>query len=416
LIPQSEINRTVQAWDGKTFGKDDDLHSINLSFAKIKSIINCLAIEMQRDGFFDAPEAGINCLSGFIKFDPKTFKPRLVRHSSDHRQRQTVAARWEPADEPRKLPEKSLANKLLTGCFKDDVDAAEKIALLGEVAGAIALGYGTRHKAPKAMVFLGRTAENGKSQVLDMYRGLVPATSTVSVAPSKFGDTNEVVRLVGKTLNASDELGNYKAIQSDVFKAVITGEPISGRSVYRQPVEFRAQAQHIFACNQLPAFQGGMGRDVTRRLMPITFNRTIPLPERVLRIGERAAAEELALVLGWAVDGAASLLKRGHFPELESATETLRDWIGSADYVLGWIEDRVDAVPKGTPDAPEARTSSLKAWEDFKAYAQKEDIKIENFMRRSFIERVRAAGFTYKKSGNFRGFVGMKLRGGGRMI
>jgi phage/plasmid-associated DNA primase len=186
--------------------------------------------------------------------------------------------------------------------------------------------------------------------------------------------------------------------------------------VYRQPVEFRAQAQHIFACNQLPAFQGGMGRDVTRRLMPITFNRTIPLPERVLRIGERAAAEELALVLGWAVDGAASLLKRGHFPELESATETLRDWIGSADYVLGWIEDRVDAVPKGTPDAPEARTSSLKAWEDFKAYAQKEDIKIENFMRRSFIERVRAAGFTYKKSGNFRGFVGMKLRGGGRMI
>jgi hypothetical protein len=155
LIPQSEINRTVQSWDGKTFGKDDDIHSINLSFAKIKSIIGCLTIEMQRDGFFDAPEAGINCRSGFIKFDLKTFKPRLVRHSADHRQRQTVAAEWKPADELRALPEKSLANKLLTGCFKDDVDAAEKIDLLGENAGAIVLGYGTRHKAPKAMVFLG---------------------------------------------------------------------------------------------------------------------------------------------------------------------------------------------------------------------------------------------------------------------
>jgi phage/plasmid-associated DNA primase len=242
-----------------------------------------------------------------------------------------------------------------------------------------------------------------------MFRGLVPATSTVSVAPSKFGDTNEVVRLVGKTLNASDELGNYKAIQSDVFKAVITGEPISGRSVYRQPVEFRAQAQHIFACNSLPAFQGGMGRDVTRRLMPITFNRTIPMGERVLRIGERVAAEELHLVLGWAVDGAARLLKRGHFPELESAAETLRDWIGSADYVLGWIEDRVEQVP-------DTRTSSTKAWEDFKAYAQREDIKIENFQQRNFKERVQAAGFTYLKSGNFRGFVGMKLRGGGHML
>jgi phage/plasmid-associated DNA primase len=406
---QSEINRTVQAWDGKTFGKTDELHSINLSFAKIKSIINCLAIEMQHDGFFDAPVAGINCLSGFIKFDPKTFKPRLVRHSAEHRQRQTVAAKWEPADFRKLLPAKSLANKLLTGCFKDDEDAAEKIGLLGEIAGAIVLGYGTRHKAPKAMVFLGRTAENGKSQVLDMYRGLVPATSTVSVAPSKFGDTNEVVRLVGKTLNASDELGNYKAIQSDVFKAVITGEPISGRSVYRQPVEFRAQAQHIFACNQLPAFQGGMGRDVTRRLMPITFNRTIPLPERVLWIGSRVAEEELDHVLAWAVEGAARLLKRGCFPELESATETLRDWIGSADYVRGWIEDRVEEVP-------EARTSSLKAWEDFKAWAKKEDIKIEGFMRRSFTERVEGAGITYKHSGNFRGFIGIKLRGGGRMV
>jgi hypothetical protein len=98
VIPQSEINRIVQRWDGVLFGKEYEPHAVNLSLAKIKSIIGCLAIEMQRDGFFDAPAAGINCLSGFIKVDPKTFKPHVVRHAADHRQRHQASdcARCKP--------------------------------------------------------------------------------------------------------------------------------------------------------------------------------------------------------------------------------------------------------------------------------------------------------------------------------
>jgi phage/plasmid-associated DNA primase len=99
------------------------------------------------------------------------------------------------------------------------------------------------------------------------------------------------------------------AIASDRFKAIITGEPLTGRDVYRPAIDFRPQAQHVFACNQLPTFHGGMDRGVIRRLMPIVFNRTIPEEERIPNIGQSIVAEELELVLAWAVWGL-----RGYWP------------------------------------------------------------------------------------------------------
>jgi Family of unknown function (DUF5906) len=144
-----------------------------------------------------------------------------------------------------------------------------------------------------------------KSQVLGLVRGLLPPGAVSSVPPSRFGDDRHIVKLVGKLLNTSDELGTAEAIASDRFKAIITGEPLTVRDVYRPAIDFRPQAQHVFACNQLPAFHGGMDRGVIRRLMPIVFNRTIPEKERIPNIGQRVVAEELDLVLAWAVQGGA---------------------------------------------------------------------------------------------------------------
>jgi putative DNA primase/helicase len=196
------------------------------------------------------------------------------------------------------------------------------------------------------------------------------------------------VKLVGKLLNTSDELGTAEAIASDRFKAIITGEPSTGRDVYRPAIDFRPQAQHVFACNQLPAFHGGMDRGVIRRLMPIVFNRTIPEEERIPNIGQRIVAEELDLVLAWAVQGAARLLERGHFPDLAALA----------------------AVGEGP-----SRVRSRDAYDDFRAWAVGEGYSPNALPNiNNFVQRVRAAGaskgITYKHSGGFRGFVGMRLR------
>jgi len=251
--------------------------------------------------------------------------------------------------------------------------------------------------------------------MLDLLRGLLPPSAVSSVPPTKFSDEKHLVTLVGKLLNTSDELGTAKAVASEGFKAIITGEPVAARNVYSSAVEFRPQAQHVFACNQLPSFQGGMDRGVIRRLLPIVFNRTIPEDERIPNIGQRIVANELDLMLAWAVRGAARLLERGHFLELASSREALQEWAQGADPVLGWIEDRVAAVGLSVVGEGPPRVRTRKAYDDFKDWANSEGYAPNSLPSvNTFCQRLRAAGWskgiTYKHSGSFRGFVGMRLR------
>ena len=296
----------------------------------------------------------------------------------------------------------------IEGSFKGDADAAAKIALLAEVAGVAALGYATQHRAPKAVVLLGRTAENGKSQVLDMLRGLLPPDAVSFIPPSKFGDEKYTVRLVGKLLNTSDELGSAAAIASDGFKSIITGEPITARDVYQRSFSFRPEAQNVFAANQLPSFHGGMDKGVLRRLLVVVFNRTIPPEERIEHIGQRIAHEELNLLLAWAVQGASRFLRRGYFAEPESTVDALAEWSEGADPVLGWLQERVDVVVGA--EAP--RLMSIVAYSDFKIWAHVQGYVVP--AKNVFVQRLKAAvaskGVTHMHSGPFRGFVGMKLR------
>jgi phage/plasmid-associated DNA primase len=125
----------------------------------------------------------------------------------------------------------------------------------------------------------------------------------------------------------------------------------------------RSQAQHVFACNQLPAFHGGMDRGVLRRLLIIVFNRTIPPEERIPRLGQRVIAEELDLVLAWVVQGAERLLARRTFPELVSSREALHEWSQGVDPVLGWVEDRVNATMLALVGDEPARVTSREAFD-----------------------------------------------------
>ncbi|MDN5788161.1 DUF5906 domain-containing protein [Pseudorhodobacter sp.] len=178
---------------------------------------------------------------------------------------------------------------MLTGSFKGDADADAKSNLLAEVCGGAALGYAARLIQPRAVVLHGKTAENGKSQILELARGLMPTSAICSVPAAKMGDERHVVGLIGKLLNASDEL-SLEAIASNTFKSVVTGDPIQGRDVYKSRVEFRSVAQNLFAANQLPSFKGGVDRGVHRRLLLTPFGRTIPLEERIEEIGKRIAS------------------------------------------------------------------------------------------------------------------------------
>jgi phage/plasmid primase-like uncharacterized protein len=330
-IPDHELRLPVHAYDGAGFETPaGEPSNVKLTRTRVDSVLNECAALCAMPGFFDAPPPGINCASGFIRFDAEG-TPQLEPHHRQHRCRHTLPGRWQPGASGTP-PEGSLLHRLLTGSFKDDPEAEAKCALLAEVCGAAALGYATRLMQPRAVVLHGKTAENGKSQVLELARGLLPASAICSVPASQMGDDRHILGLVGKLLNASDEL-SAEAIASDAFKAVVTGDPVQGRDVYKSRVEFRSVAQNLFAANTLPSFKGGVDRGVQRRLTVIPFNRTIPIPERVADIGKRIAAEEPDLLLAWAVEGASRLIRQRNFAIPQGCHDALLEWVLGEDPV-----------------------------------------------------------------------------------
>lgn len=376
-LSESELRRVVHNYDGDTYGESG---VIKLTKNRINSILNEF-MHMHDDlGFFAKAPIGINCLSGFIVFSDSGGNPVLKKHSSEHRRRHVIQGNW-TSELSENYYETSKLVYLLQGCFKDDEDAFDKMALLAEVAGAAILGCGTDIMKPKAIVLKGSAAENGKSQAMDMIRGLLPYDATSSIPLSKLGDEKYVCGLVGKLLNAADELTSAAAIASDTFKQIITGEPITARDVYSSTITFRPQAQHLYATNDLPSFKGGMDCGVQRRLLVLTFNRTIPESERIAHIGNFIATNEIDILLRFAVNGAKRLLEQKCFTEPSSSKEALRDWLYGTDPILAWLDQSAVLDPSAKTLAKTAYLA-FQQWALAEGYREKNLPWINNFSAR----------------------------------
>lgn len=376
---------------------------VKLSKGRTDSILSVMRNRATVDGFFRDAPAGINCATGFIQFDAAG-NAALAPHNRDFSQRHCLSGSWQPGTTWKDAP---LLHTLLEGCFSQDHDFTEKISLIGEICGVAALGMGTKLKAPKAIVAFGPTAENGKSEVLAMMSGLLPAEAVCAVPPTRFSDQHMLINLVGRKLNACAELGTAHAIAGDTFKSVVTGDQIVARELYKPAMFFEPSALQFFATNVLPPFHGGFDRGVQRRLLVLTFNRSIPRKEQVADIGGRIATEEPDALLAFAVEGAARVIKTGRFTEPDSSRITCMEWIFTADPVLAWLGNRADY-------AAGERVSTKLAYSDFKDWAQEEGFRSDRLPGAgTFVARLCAQDGRISKGRNNtmgRFIVGLKLK------
>lgn len=359
-IPDLELRRAVHRFDGAGVGNRGA--PLKVGKRMIDGVLSEAGTILGDPGFFDAPTVGVNALNGVVSVG-KDGSVAVRPHDPDDRFRFTVNAGFylHTDMEP---PKGSLLHKLIHGAFKDDPDAADKMHLVSEILGAAAFGLATRLPQPKAFVFLGETASNGKSTVAGLLSCLLPVGSVSSIPPAAFGDERRIVNLAGKVANVADEL-SAAAISGETFKAAVTGNPIEGRDLYRSAVTFVPRALHCFTTNTLPRFTGGLDRGLQRRLMVLRFNRPIPEKEIIPDIAERIQREELELLLGFAIAGAQRLRRNGTYTIPASSKEALQGWL-LLDPVNEWFEARIVAT---TDEPVEGWPGTGKLFADFKHWA-----------------------------------------------
>ncbi len=332
-IPEEDIRKLIHQFDGIKFRKS----KIALSKNFIDGVINEFSVMSTVRGFFENALDGVNLSNGFVQIH-RDGSITTIDHHADHRQRFLLNFSFVPN---LTTEWHGLLGTLFNGCFGEDHYELSKVII--EIFGCAICGISTKITSPQAFIFHGQSAANGKSQMQAILREILPHNITCSIPPADLDKEQYLAKLIGRQANLSDEISGSKEIASDKFKAVITGDPVTAKIIYREPIEFAPRALHLLSTNTLPSFKGGVDSGIERRLTVIPFNRTIPVNERVPEIAKRIVAEEGNILVSEAIRAAAEVFKNGAYSIPEISGTATQQWLLESDVVKQWIESgRID--------------------------------------------------------------------------
>ena len=146
-IEKHNLSRAVHNYDGGQYPIGKSTSNVRLNKAHRDSIIHEMGVILERPDFFAVAPTGINCDSGFIRFADDGI-PSQEAHAPEHRCRHALKGSWISNRIFSDMKsDGSLLRRLIEGVFRGDPDIDEKMALVQEIAGAVALGYGNESRA-----------------------------------------------------------------------------------------------------------------------------------------------------------------------------------------------------------------------------------------------------------------------------
>ncbi len=165
-----------------------------------------------------------------------------------------------------------------------------------------AVGYAFHKSIPKAVLFfIIGDGGNGKSVFIDVISSLCGKENVCNISLNKLNDEKYLPELFGKMINVSGETPNKKCMNTDLVKAVVAGDWVTGREVYKKPSKFKPYAKHYLGMNTLPDIEDNT-HGMWRRIHVIEFPRKFAEHEMDVELTEKLMAE-LSGIFNWALEG-----------------------------------------------------------------------------------------------------------------
>ncbi len=336
LIGKSDQSRILQTLSGSLVKGTPKPLKIQ---AKDVSGTRTLAYErVERPGFFSEAPAGLAFSDGFVTLTETGAV--VLPHSPDNRARFGYPFPYTPeAPCPMWL-------NFLGEIFRDDDDREQKIAVLQEHIGASLAGLAPTYQ--RCVICIGE-GDEGKSTLAKIISTIFPPGSVEAVPPQEWGQEYRRAMLAGKLLNIVAELPESDIIASESFKAVVSGDPITGRHIRQEPFTYKPKAGHLFLANRLPGTPD-QTRGFWRRFLVLRFNRNFSGDSaRDPLIANKIIAAERSSLVSWALQGAVRLLAQKDYTVPASHTRELATWRKNADQIAAFFDDKVTfEVGRGT--------------------------------------------------------------------
>ncbi|MDQ2792847.1 MAG: phage/plasmid primase, P4 family [Bacteroidota bacterium] len=192
-------------------------------------------------------------------------------------------------------------------------------------------------KLEKTLLLYGSGA-NGKSVLFEIVTALLGPdnVSHYSLQSLTVDPSYARAHLANKLLNYASEISGKS--DPNVFKQLVSGEPVEARFPYGQPFTLTDYAKLIFNCNELPA-------DVEhtlayfRRFLILPFKETIPEAEQDKQLAAKIIAAELSGVFNWVLTGLNRLLEQGRFTHSEAVSKQIDEYRLQSDSVRSFLDD-----------------------------------------------------------------------------
>ncbi len=124
-------------------------------------------------------------------------------------------------------------------------------------------------------LFLYGSGSNGKSVLLNLLRYLLGELNISHVPLKDVGDETKRIAMVGKLLNIASE-GSQRNLESEDFKAMVSREALSVRTLYNNSTTTSDFPRLIFATNNLPQTGGDFSGGLYRKIIIIPFENIVP--------------------------------------------------------------------------------------------------------------------------------------------
>ncbi len=265
-------------------------------------------------------------------------------------------------------------------------------------------------------LFLYGTGANGKSTVMDVLQAMVGVGNTSTLSLTDLTQRFKSQFMQHKLVNVSTETNTRDPLVMDVFKAVVSGDPITAEQKYGQPYQFRPFAKFVIAMNDAPVVPD-KSYGLSRRMLVLNFNWRIPDDQQNPDMA-KLLIQEIDGIFTWSVEGLATLLRHNGFRVPDRVVEDTDHLLETMNPLLIFVKECCEVYPA-------AACSTLEMW---RAYAQWcADGKNRPLGRNKFYDQLRMLfpGVTSKlvkisKAGepekHERQFVGFKLDAQGREL
>lgn len=395
-LSSSKMSLAVQAFAGSPVGPEEKARALKVSNGDTHGALALAAHRAHEPDFF-AARSGVLFKDCFVRVTDLG-DIRVMNHSSDNRARFRYDFNYVEKAAPRRMLD------FLHSIYRDDADKDDRIRCDQEFFGACLLGLAPMFQ--RCMVKVNANGNNGKGTLAKVIDAMMPPGSVAAVPPHLWSNEYYSAKLAGKLINMVGELPATKIEATNDFKGIIAGDRTSGRNPRGEPFDYLPLAGHFFSANDLPG-SADLSEAFWRRMIVFRMTRSFREgdPDRDPKMAEKVIADRPAIV-SWLVDGAARLVRQGHYTLPASHHTALGDWQRSADTVREWMHERCDlAADRAEWTQAALLHQKYKSWCDAEGYKNP-------VARRSFSLRLSQIGADseHRKGGTF---WGVKSKGDG---